>query len=247
MAVEILSVKLDRMDSESVRLKVLYFLEHDGASQITPVNPEFIMATRHDPALLEIVNKSDLNLPDGVGLKFAARFFGVDIGERITGIDLTWEIAKIAAEKGLSIFLLGAAEGIAEKAAASLTAVYPTLKIAGTYAGTPDERGVVDRINGSGADILLVAFGVPKQEKFIFANKGSLRPRVAMSVGGTFDFIAGVIPRAPRWMRTAGLEWAFRLVKQPKRIKRIVTATVLFPLAVMRSRLVNSLNHEGRG
>ncbi len=233
MSVKILSTRLDGLNLADVKARIIEFLESGEIHQITPVNPEFIMATRRDAELLDIVNKSDLNVADGVGLKLAAMFKRVDIGQRITGVDLTWELARIASERNFSIFLLGAADGIAEKAAGKLTSAFPGLKIAGTYAGKPSEAGIVDRINDSRADILLVAFGVPKQEKFIFANRDRLKVRIAMSVGGTFDFIAGVVPRAPGWMRAAGLEWLFRLIKQPERFNRIITAIVRFPISVL--------------
>jgi N-acetylglucosaminyldiphosphoundecaprenol N-acetyl-beta-D-mannosaminyltransferase len=253
MSVEILSVRLDGLDLESVRSRIGQFLTKDGVHQITPVNPEFIMATRRDLELREISNRSELTVADGVGLVFAARVLKIAVGERITGVDLTWEIARIASEKGASIFFLGASEGVAQKAAERLEAAYPSLKIAGAYSGTPEQEGIIDRVNASGADILLVAFGVPKQEKFISRNRNRLNVKIAMSVGGTFDFIAGVVPRAPAWMRSAGLEWLYRLIKQPQRINRIITATVRFPLAVLsdrvsgRSRNMKRSNHSDFG
>lgn len=237
MPFQILGVKLDGLDLDQVKSRIKEFLNEDGLHQITPVNPEFIMATRRDRELRDISNESDLTVADGVGLIIAGKLLRLDVGNRITGVDLTWELAKIAAHGGRSIFLLGAAEGVAGRAAGRLSAEFPTLRIAGTYSGSPAEEGVVERINSSGADILLVAFGVPKQEKFIYGNRDKLKVKIAMCVGGTFDFIAGNIPRAPQWMRAAGLEWIFRLIKQPQRINRIITATVRFPLAVIADRL----------
>lgn len=219
------------------RLKT--YLTEDKLHHVIPVNPEFIMATRRDSELLEIANSSDLTIADGVGLRIASGILGIDVGRRIPGVDLTWELARLSAEKGYSMFLLGAAEEVAAKAADRLRGTYPSLKIAGTYSGSPTEDGVVERVNSSGADILLVAFGVPKQEKFVHDNRDKLKPRIAMSVGGTFDFIAGIVPRAPKWMRSAGLEWLYRLIKQPERINRIITATVRFPLAVLAFRFVS--------
>ncbi len=238
MSLQILGVKLDGLDIVRVRSRIREFLDEDRLHQITPVNPEFIMAARRDRELRDISNRSDLTVADGVGLKIAGRLLRHDVGQRITGVDLAWELAKIAAERRLSIFFLGAAEGVAARAAERVSAAYPDLRIAGTYSGSPSEEGIVERVNSSGADILLVAFGVPKQEKFIHGNRDKLRVRVAMCVGGTFDFIAGIIPRAPRWMREAGLEWLFRLIKQPQRINRIITATVRFPLAVAAEKMI---------
>jgi N-acetylglucosaminyldiphosphoundecaprenol N-acetyl-beta-D-mannosaminyltransferase len=239
MSAEILSVRLSGLDLDGIMQKIEEFLGESCVHQITPVNPEFIMATRTDPELLEISNRSELTVADGVGLRLAAAALRLNIGERVTGVDLTWKLAEFAARRGHSLFLLGAGEGVAKRVGDRLHEAYPALNIAGVYAGSPKEGGIVDRINASGADILLVAFGVPKQEKFISENRDKLRVRIAMCVGGTFDFIAGVVPRAPKWMRSIGLEWLFRLLKQPQRINRIMTATVRFPLAVVSDTVFN--------
>ena len=238
MSNRILKVKLDGLDLTHVKSRIKEFLKEDRLHQITPVNPEFIMAAQRDEDLLDIANRSDITVADGVGLKIAAKFLGIDIGERVTGVDLTWELARIAVENSVPMYFLGAAEGVAERAAQKLKAEQPDLKIAGTYSGTPEETGLVERINESGAGILLVAYGVPKQEKFISTNSANLKVKIAMCVGGTFDFIAGIVPRAPKWMRLAGLEWLYRLMKQPHRINRIITATVRFPLTVLTDRIM---------
>ncbi|MCL5021309.1 MAG: WecB/TagA/CpsF family glycosyltransferase [Bacteroidetes bacterium] len=236
MSNTILKVKLDGLDLIHVKSRITEFLKEDRLHQITPVNPEFIMAAQKDESLLDIANQSDITVADGVGLMFMAKFLGVDIGERVTGVDLTWELAKIAAESNVPMYFLGASSSLQVRAAERLKAAQPDLKVAGTYSGTPGEAGLVERINESGAGILLVAYGVPKQEKFISANRARLNVKVAMCVGGTFDFIAGMVPRAPKWIRVAGLEWLFRLFIQPKRINRIITATVRFPMAVMADK-----------
>lgn len=236
---KILNVKIDNMSFAEVIGKIRAHLLVDNADyifQIATVNPEFIMAAQKDEKFKEILNQTDLNVPDGVGLQCAAWFLNQKINERITGVDLTWELCKIAAENGYSVFFLGAAEGVAEKAAHRVKLLNPELKIVGTYAGTPDKEGIIQRINDSEADILLVAFGSPKQEKFIFNNKHQLKAKIAIGVGGTFDYIAGIIPYAPVWMRKVGLEWLYRLLTQPKRWHRIFTAVFAFPCAVFASR-----------
>lgn len=219
-----------------VLAKIQAFLMVDELHQIVTVNPEFILTAQRDEAFKNILNKTDLSVPDGFGLQCAAWFLGQKIGERITGVDLTWEIAKLAAEKGYSIFFLGAAEGVAKKASHRVELLNPGLKIAGTYSGTPDEEGIVEKINSANPDILLVAFGAPKQEKFISDNKMALKVKIAMGVGGTFDYIADLVPYAPSWMRKFGLEWLYRLLTQPKRWKRILNAVIIFPLLILKSR-----------
>lgn len=233
---KILDVRVDNYSLSEVMQKITLFLAETKLHQISTVNPEFIMAAQKDANFKKILNESDLNIPDGFGLQCAAFFKRIKIGQRLTGVDLTWEIAKLATEKGYSIYLLGGNPGVAEMTGNRLRYLYRDLKIAGAYAGNPKEEGIIERINQSNADILLVAFGAPKQEKFIFENKSKLKCKVAMGVGGTFDYISEMVPRAPKWLRTLGLEWLYRLIKQPSRFKRIYTAVVKFPLAVIFNR-----------
>lgn len=233
---KILGVKIDEFSFSEVMKKITSFLNENKIHQIATVNPEFIMTAQKDVAFKNILNSTDLNIPDGFGLQCAAFYKRKKIGKRLTGVDLTWEIAKLAQEKGYSVFLLGGKPGVAEMTANRLRYLYRNLKIAGTYAGSPDEEGIIERINSSNADILLVAFGAPKQEKFIHENKNELKCKVAMGVGGTFDYISEIVQRAPKWMQTLGLEWLYRLIRQPSRIKRIYTAVIKFPLTVIFSR-----------
>lgn len=237
MSTEILSVRIDTLDRSATMSKIRGFFDEDRVHQVGTVNPEFVMAAQKDLEFKETLNQTDLNIADGIGLQFAARVFGVEIGTRITGVDLTWELARLASEKGYSMFLLGAADGVAEKTAGRLREVYPELQIAGVYAGSPRESGLIERINQSDADILLVAYGAPKQDTFIFQNRNRLKVKVAMGVGGTFDYIAGVVPRAPEVIRRLGMEWMYRLIMQPQRINRIITATIRFPFAVIMARI----------
>lgn len=242
---KILGVRIDNVSFSEVMAKIAAFLMVDECHQIATVNPEFIVTAQRDEAFKKILNECDLCVPDGVGLKFGAWILGQKINERITGVDLTWEICKLAAEKGYSIFFLGAAEGVAEKAAHRIKLLYPNLKTVGTDTSKVSSDGsvevsVIDKINDSGADILLVALGAPKQEKFIYDNKMRLKAKLAMGVGGTFDYIAGVMPYAPAWMRSIGMEWLYRLFTQPRRFRRIFTATIIFPYMVLRSKFFKS-------
>ncbi len=164
--------------------------------------------------------------------------------ERVTGADLVMEICKRISEneddrENLKIFMLGAREGVAEKAKKVLEEKYKGLRISGTWAGTPlprDEKQIIRKINDSEADILFVAYGAPAQELWITRNLKKLKTiKVALGIGGTFDYIAGVRKRSPLWMQKIGLEWFYRLIIQPSRIKRIYNATIKFPLKVFRS------------
>ena len=162
---------------------------------------------------------------DGVGLLWAAKRLNTPLPERVTGSDGVPIIAERAAKEGWKLFLLGAGEGIAQKTAEILQARYPGLQIAGVYSGSPraeEEANIVERVNASGADILFVAYGAPEQDKWIARNAPRLNTAMAMGVGGSFDFIAGIVPRAPRTMQRLGLEWLYRLIIQPWRIKRMM-------------------------
>jgi exopolysaccharide biosynthesis WecB/TagA/CpsF family protein len=206
------------------------------AHHVCTINPEFMMIAQKDINFANILRRADLCVPDGVGLLWAARRRGTPLPERVTGSDGVPIIAARAAEKGWKLFFLGAAPGVAQQAADILTAQHPGLQIVGVYSGSPapaEEDAIVERVNASGADILFVAYGAPEQDKWIARNLPRLRVGMAMGVGGAFDFIAGVLPRAPLWMRRAGLEWLYRLYLQPWRIKRMMRLP-RFVLAVLR-------------
>jgi len=193
--------------------------------QVCTVNPEFMVIAQRDVNFATILRRADLCIPDGVGLLWAARRLGQPLPERVTGSDGTIMIAEQAAKQGWKLFLLGAGPGVAEMAADVMRAHLPDIQIVGTYAGSPspeEEDAIVDRVNVSGADVLLVAYGAPNQDKWIARNLPRLRCKMAMGVGGSLDFIAGVVPRAPEWMQQAGLEWLFRLIKQPWRWRRML-------------------------
>ncbi len=194
--------------------------------QIATVNPEFVMAAQTDDEFRRVLEAADLCLPDGVGLLYAARRYGRRLPERVPGSELVYRLAERAAERGWPLFLLGAAPGVAEAAAAILTARYPGLRVAGCYAGTPavaENEALVARINASGAALLYVAYGAPQQDKWIARNRDALTTvRVAIGVGGSLDFVTGRAVRAPRWMQRVGLEWLHRLYKEPWRWRRML-------------------------
>lgn len=263
--IDILGVPVDTLDFYQTLRKIGEFVESKKPYQIATVNAEFIMAAQKDRELLEILNNTDLNTPDGAGPIWAARYLHTvksqkskvikffwlkitllavifnrkwlhsEIKERVTGIDLMWEIANMAQERGWSIYLLGAGEGVAKEVAEKLTTLYPRLKVVGAYAGKPDEKGLVEKIAKTKPDILFVAFGNPKQEKFIYKNKAKLNAKVMIGVGGSFDFIVGRAKRAPKIFQKLGLEWLYRLIREPKRWDRILTAFPRFVWAVWKN------------
>lgn len=222
--ISILNVGVHNVTYDDALNCVATFLCESGVHQIATVNPEFVVIAQSNPEFMRVLNSTALNVPDGVGLMWAARRQNSPFRERIAGQDLMDKICALAAKQGEKVFLLGAREGVAEKAANELTKKYPALEIGGCYAGSPgieqDEEST-KRINESGARVLFVAYGPPKQELWIARNAARLKNiRVAMGVGGTFDTLAGIVPRAPRWVRDAGFEWTYRLLREPWRIKR---------------------------
>ena len=207
-----------------------------AAQHVCTVNPEFIMIAKGDPIFFNILNRAAICVPDGVGLLWASRRLGTPLPERVTGSDGVPLIACRAAESGWTIFFLGAAEGVAEKAAGILQTRYPGLKVAGAYSGSPaevDEDKIVELVNASGADILFVAYGAPNQDKWIARNLPRLQVSMAMGVGGSLDFIAGIVPRAPAWMQKRGIEWLYRLLRQPWRLRRMLRLP-RFVIAVLK-------------
>ncbi len=240
-AVTILNVRIDNVTYVDAMARVQTFLREPGLHQIATVNPEFVVIAQTNAEFRRVLNTTALNVPDGVGLLWASRHLGTPLRERVAGQELVDRIAALAAERGTRVFFLGAREGIAERAAAALAAKHPRLQIAGCYAGSPareEEDNIVARVNAANAQILFVAYGPPKQELWIARNAARLAPRVsvAMGVGGTFDTLAGIVPRAPQWIRNAGFEWTYRLLREPRRFKRQLAIPYFMWLVVTRGK-----------
>ncbi len=239
-SVTILSVRVDNVTYDEAIAGAESFLHEPGVHQIATVNPEFVVMAQTNTEFRRVLNTAALNVPDGVGLMWASRRLGHPLRERVTGQGLVERIAALAAKRGAQVFFLGAREGIAERAAAALGARYPGLLVAGCYAGSPsaeEEDEIVGRINAANAHILFVAYGPPKQELWIARNALGLRGvAIAVGVGGTFDTLAGVVPRAPKWIQRAGFEWSYRLVREPRRLKRQLAIPYFMWLVMTRGR-----------
>lgn len=207
--------------------------------QICTANPEFVMLAQRDAEFHAVLQQADLVLPDGVGLLWAARRLGGRLPERVAGSDLIYRLAERGAEGRWRVYLLGAADGVAARTAEILARRYPGLVVAGAYAGSPrpeDDEALAARVRAAQPDVLLVAYGAPKQDLWIARNRLRLGVPVSIGVGGAFDFVAGVARRAPVALQRVGLEWLHRLWRQPWRARRIFNAVVAFPLAVLWAR-----------
>jgi N-acetylglucosaminyldiphosphoundecaprenol N-acetyl-beta-D-mannosaminyltransferase len=222
-SIDILGVRVDVAGYEGLLAKVDDYVASGRPHQIVTLNPEMLVAAHDDSIFRADLNAADLNVADGAGLILAARWLGRPLPERVTGSDGIYRLAAHCAQQGYRAFFLGAAPGVAQQAADRLAAQYPGLEMAGTYAGSPrpeDEEETIEIVRIAAPDLLLVAYGVPAEEKWIARNKDRLGVPVMIGVGGSFDFVAGITQRAPPWMRRIGLEWLHRLVKEPWRWRR---------------------------
>lgn len=205
---------------------------------VVTANAEIIMMCQEDAAYNDIIShQAELVLPDGAGAVWAGRHLGYKVPERVAGFDLYNHLLALSAEKGYKAYFFGGSPGIAEAAKAKSEEMYPGVQIVGCHNGyftDTDVPAIIEEINNSGAEMLFVALGAPKQEKWILAHRAELKPRILMGIGGSFDVLAGKMERAPKWMQDASLEWAFRLYKQPSRFMRML-ALPKFALKVMFS------------
>ena len=236
--VNILGVHVDVVTMAEAVAAVRSYMDARAGVMIATANAEMIMRATHDPELCDILNAAALVVPDGAGTVWAARHLGHRMPERVAGYDLAQELLRAAPSEGRRIFFFGSAPGVAEKAKAKAEKLYPGIKIVGVrdgYFKPEDNAAIMEEIKAAKPDLLLVALGVPKQEKWIAAHLAELGVPVAIGVGGTLDVMAGVMKRAPRWMQKAKLEWLFRGMLQPKRAGRLL-ALPKFVLKVHASR-----------
>lgn len=223
--IDILGVKVDSVTMAQAVAQVEGYMDERKNVLIATANAEMIMRATHDEELKNILNDAALVVPDGAGTVWAAHHLGYEMPERVAGFDLAQELMRIAPSKKQKVFFFGSAPGVAEKAKAKAEELYPGIEIVGTrdgYFKPEDEPAIIEEIKAAQPDLLLVALGVPKQEKWLNAHLKELGVPVAIGVGGTLDVMAGVMKRAPYWMQKAKLEWLFRGLLQPKRAGRLM-------------------------
>ena len=199
--VDILGVGIDKITAEYALRKAERYVRTPGVSVIYTPNPEIIMAAYESDAFKKVLNSADMCTPDGIGVVYASRMLHSPVPERVAGFDLACGVLESISKTGESVFLFGAKPGVAETAAEKLKVKYPGLVIAGTHDGyfkEEDEDAIVQQINDSGASLLFVCLGAPKQENWIYRNRDRLKVNLCMGVGGALDVFAGNVKRAPK-------------------------------------------------
>ena len=221
--IDVLGVSFDDLTMEEAVEIALGFMQERRACYACTPNPEIVMAAKGDAALRAALSGAELVLADGVGITKAAAMLGTPLKSRVPGIDFASNVISRLAQRGGSVYLLGAKPLVAEAAAEKLTQTYPGIVIAGTNDGYfTDDAPVIEKINAASPDFLMVCLGSPKQELWMSANAGRLSCGLMAGLGGSLDVRAGNVQRAPETWRRLGLEWLYRVIKEPKRLGRVM-------------------------
>ncbi len=214
-------IDISVLDYKMLKTAIINDIAKNKKSTIIAINPEKIMKSRNDEMLKELLNSSTYKIPDGIGIIYASKLKKGNIKKRVTGIDCMDMLCQLSDEKEYKIFMYGSKKEIVEKAKNKLEYKYPNIKIVGYIDGYENDNNlIINTINKLKPNILFVALGSPKQEIWINENKAKLDVNIFQGVGGSFDVISGSINRAPKWMQNIGLEWLYRLIKEPSRIGR---------------------------
>ncbi len=242
--IDVLGVKFNKQNKEEILEEIARLVGRGERHYVVTPNPEFVVLARKDKQFLKILNNASFSIPDGIGIVLASKILYGPRGlrGRITGVDLMVDICRLAAKKNWSIFLLGAGDGVAEKCALKLKEKYG-VNILGTYSGWADSAGdiktrrtIKNKVGQKKCQFIFVAYGAGKQEKWIKRNLEKIPVEIAMGVGGSFDFLSGKIKRAPGVVRKIGLEWLWRLMKEPWRWRRQLTLPE-FTFLVLKKKL----------
>ena len=222
MKTEILGVRFDDLTQQEAAQQGRQLLEEDKFHYVVTPNPEFLLAAEKDPECRRVLNAADLVLPDGIGVVYSAKILGTPLKERVPGIEFAEAMLSALNEMGGRLYLLGAKPGVAEEAGRRICARYPALVLCGTHDGYfKDEQAILPEIAAAKPDLLFVCLGAPKQEKWMARWGQHTGAKLAIGLGGCLDVFAGNVRRAPEQWQKLGLEWAYRLKKEPKRIGRM--------------------------
>ena len=235
----ILGVRIDNLNRKEILQRVEDFLLEEKFHQIATVNPEFILEAQVNKKFKQILNGCDLNVADGIGIKFAFWRYGKHLKQCVAGVDLMHDILRIANKHRLSVFLATKKDGLStwEETAQALQRVYPNIVFSGANIDISEPYNLEPRT----CNLIFCSFGAPQQEHFINSAKNDTI-RLAMGVGGAFDFVTGKIKRAPKLWRKIGMEWLWRFIKEPRyRAKRIFNATMVFPIKVLLKNKIHNI------
>lgn len=220
---EIMGVLFDNVTMEEALSTASDLLEADQPAYCVTPNAEIVYEAMHDADFCALLNQAALVLPDGAGVILGSKILKKRLKQKVAGIDFASNLLGILEEKGKTLYLLGSKPGIAELAAQKMLEKHPKLLIVGTADGYfKEEVPVIEKINAVHPDVLFVCLGAPKQEKFMKAHQQELKTHFMIGLGGSLDGFAGTVKRAPKWMIRLQLEWLYRLIKEPKRFKRML-------------------------
>ena len=232
MKIEVLGIQFDDLTLDQAAEKGAAMLEEDRFHYVVTPNPEFILAAEKDEDFRRVINAADLVIPDGIGVVYSAKILGTPLPERVPGIEFAGKMLEVLNEKGGRLFLLGAKPGVAEKAGANILEKFPNIVLCGTQDGYfKDEEDVLLKVAAARPDLMFVCLGAPKQEKWMARWGEHTGAKLAIGLGGCLDVFAGNVERAPESWQKLGLEWAYRLKKEPKRIGRMAK----LPLVLVKS------------
>lgn len=223
MKIDVMGLKFDSMTMDEALSRAEALLRGDKAAYVVTPNAEIAYEALHDGQLREMLNGADLMLPDGAGVVLASKLLRTPVKQKVAGVDFAAGLLGILERNGQSLYLLGGKPGIGELAAQKMLEAHPQLRIAGIADGYfRDEASVIEKINASGADALFVCLGAPKQERFMVQHQQELHVHLMAGLGGSLDAFAGTVQRAPAWMIRLNLEWLYRLIREPKRLRRML-------------------------
>jgi len=233
MRVDILGVAFDNVTMDEAVDRAMSMLEEDRPHLVVTPNAEIVQQAKGDCEFSSLIAGADLVIPDGVGVIYASRILGRPLKGRVPGCDFAAALMARMAKSGHRLFLLGAKPGVADMAAANLTAAHPGLNICGTHDGYFKEDGpVADAIREANADVVFVCLGAPKQEKWALKNGEAAGARLYIGLGGSLDVFSGQVERAPEGWQKAGMEWLYRALKDPVRLKRVAKLPLFLCSAV---------------
>ena len=223
MKTDIMGLQFDNITMEEALDAAKALLQGEHAARVVTPNAEIAYEALHDENMRTLLNSAELMLPDGAGVVLASKILKTPLKQKVAGVDFADGLLGVLETTGQSLYLLGSRPGIGELAAQKMMQKHPRLRIAGIADGYfQDEAPVIDKINASGADVLFVCLGAPKQEQFMARHQKALHVKLMAGLGGTLDSFAGTVRRAPKWMIRLNLEWLYRLIKEPKRFKRML-------------------------